>query len=128
MILTQTDKPELFDKLKELVEKELTFEEENLQYNYEGSDKEQIWACMEFFYQNIWVKNFKPFVYTDHNDDWENYHFQLEYNGKFAEVEIVYGVGSFCIIHPMTHHPVNASNVLDLNKITVIGEEVHYEK
>lgn len=127
MILTQVEHPDMFDKLKEIVEQQKTFEEENLQYNYKGEDKEDIWHCMEFFYQNIWVKNFRQFVYSD-KDDWENYHFQLEYNGKFAEVEIVYGIGSFCIIHPMTHHPVNASNVLNLDKISVIGEEVHYDE
>lgn len=127
MILTQVEHPDMFDKLKEIVEQQKTFEEENLQYNYKGEDKEDIWHCMEFFYQNIWVKNFRQFVYSD-KDDWENYHFQLEYNGKFSEVEIVYGVGAFCIIHPMTHHPVNASNVLNLDKITVIGEEVHYDE
>lgn len=127
MIITQVEHPDMFDKLKEIVEQQKTFEEEDLQYNYKGSDKEQIWACMEFFYQNIWVKNFRPFVYSD-KDDWENYHFQLEYNGKFSEVEIVYGIGAFCVIHPMNHKPTNASKVLDLNNITVNGEEVHYDE
>ena len=127
MIITQVEHPDMFDKLKEIVEQQKTFEEENLQYNYKGEDKEDIWHCMEFFYQNIWVKNFRPFVYSD-KDDWENYHIQLEYNGKYTEVEIVYGIGAFCVIYPMNHKPTNASKVLDLNKITVNGDEVHYDE
>ena len=40
-------------KLIELVKERKSFEEESLMYGYEGADKEEIWTCMEFFYQNL---------------------------------------------------------------------------
>ena len=116
-------------KLKELVQKQKTFEEESLQYKYKGKDKEEIWFCMEFFYQNLWnAKEFRPFVYTDLNDDWENYHFQLEYKGKYSEVEIIYGIGAFCVIHPLKELN-NKSKILHLDKIKMNKmTEIEYEE
>lgn len=125
--IAKTEKLKNFDKLKELVEQQKYFEEESLQYDYKGSDKEEIWNCMEFFYENLYHKAFRPYIYSA-NDDWENYHIQLEYNGKFTEVEIVYGIGAFCVIYPMTHKPTNASKVIDLNKLTINNGIVEYEE
>jgi len=125
--IAKTNKLKNFDKLKELVEQQKTFEEESLQYNYEGSDKEEIWNCMEFFYENLYYKEFRPYIYSE-EDYWENYHIQLEYNGKYTEVEIVYGIGSFCVIYPMKHKPTNASKLLDLNKLTINNGIVEYEE
>ena len=125
--IAKTEKLKNFDKLKELVKQQKYFEEESLQYEYKGSDKEEIWNCMEFFYENLYHKAFRPYIYSA-NDDWENYHIQLEYNGKYTEVEIVYGIGAFCVIYPMNHKPTNASKVIDLNKLTINNGIVEYEE
>lgn len=104
-------------KLKELVEKKKTFEEESMLYTYKGADKDDIWACMEFFYQNLWVKEFREFIWIDDKDKWENYNIYLKYKDKCSEVNIVYGIGSFCVIKP-TDKP-NGAKVLDLDKIVI---------
>ena len=115
-------------KLKELVEKQKAFEEESMLYKYKGKDKDTIWSCMEFFYQNLWNKDFKEFVYTDPKDKWENYHIQLTYKNKYSEVEIVYGIGSFCIIGPSKKVSTN-SKVLDLDKVVILtSTEVIYNE
>ena len=106
----------VIEKLKELVKKQKSFEEESMLYKYRGRDKEKIWACMAFFYRNLWNPLFREFVYTDTDDNWENYHIQLEYKGKFSEVEIVYGIGAFCIIGPKTAIS-KKSKILDLEYI-----------
>jgi hypothetical protein len=103
----------VINKLKELVRKQKTFEEESMLYKYKGKDKDEIWSCMEFFYQNLYNKNFRDFVYSDSDDKWENYHFQLEYQGHYSEVEIVYGIGAFCVIHPVKG-PTDKSKVIHL--------------
>jgi hypothetical protein len=109
----------IFAKLKELVYHQKSFEEESMMYHYDGSDKQDIWDCMEFFYSNLWNTNFRDYVYTDPTEEFENYNIQLEYMGKQSEVTVVYGIGSFCAISPMNHPPTNASTVLDLDKIVV---------
>lgn len=106
-------------KLKELVEKEKTFEEESMLYQYKGKDKDEIWSCMEFFYKNLWTKEFREFIYTDPKDNWENYHIQLKYKEKYSEVTIVYGIGSFCVIGPQKEVPNKKSKILDLDKIVI---------
>lgn len=115
-------------KLIELVKEQKTFEEESMLYNYEGKDKDDIWSCMEFFYQNLWNKNFREFIWTNSADEWENYNIQLKYKDKYSIVEIVYGIGSFCVIKPLEQ--INDKyKVLDLEKITVKTntEVIYYE-
>ena len=110
----------MFSKLIELVKTGKSFEEESLQYNYKGKDKDQIWECMEFFYQNLWKKEFREFIYNDPKDEWENYHIQLKYKDHFSEVTIVYGIGSFCVIAPIESLDDKKSTILDLEKIHVM--------
>lgn len=109
----------MLSKLKELVEKEKTFEEESMLYQYKGKDKDEIWSCMEFFYKNLWTKEFREFIYIDPKDKWENYHIQLKYKEKYSEVTIVYGIGSFCVIGPQKEVPNKKSKILDLDKIVI---------
>ena len=71
------DKTKMLSKLKKLVTQQQSFEEESMLYNYKGKDKNLIWSCMEFFYENLWTKEFREFIWSDNNDDWENYHIQL---------------------------------------------------
>ncbi len=118
----------MFRKLIKLVKEQQTFEEESMLYNYEGKDKDDIWSCMEFFYQNLWNKNFREFIWTNSADEWENYNIQLKYKAKYSIVEIVYGIGSFCVIKPL--EKINDKyKVLDLEKITVKTntEVIYYE-
>ena len=115
-------------KLIELVKEQKTFEEESMLYNYEGKDKDDIWSCMEFFYQNLWNKNFREFIWTNSADEWENYNIQLKYKDKYSIVEIVYGIGSFCVIKPL--EKINDKyKVLNLENITVKAntEVIYYE-
>ena len=109
----------MLSKLKELVEKQKTFEEESMLYQYKGKDKDEIWACMEFFYKNLWTKEFREYIYTDPKDKWENYNIQLKYKEKYSEVTIVYGIGSFCVIVPQKEGPNKKSKILDLDKIVI---------
>ena len=109
----------MLSKLKELVEKKETFEEESMLYHYKGEDKDEIWSCMAFFYKNLWIKEFREFIYTDPKDKWENYHIQLKYKEKYSEVTIVYGIGSFCVIGPQIGVPNKKSKILDLDKIVI---------
>lgn len=110
----------MLSKLKEIVAKEKIFEEESLMYHYKGKDKEEIWSCMEFFYQNLWNKDFREFVWFDEKDEWENYHIYLKYNNKWSEVQIVYGIGAFCIIGPGLSKPwIEGMKYLDLDKINI---------
>ena len=119
----------MFAKLREIVKEQKTFEEESLMYKYEGKDKDIIWSCMEFFYQNLWNPHFREFIWTNPADDWENYNIQLKYKDKYSDVTIVYGIGAFCVIGPMQTPPNNKSKVLDLEKITVKTntEVIYYE-
>ena len=113
-------------KLKELVVKQKTFEEESMLYNYKGKDKDEIWSCMEFFYENLWTKEFREFIYTDDKDSWENYHIQLKCKNKFTEVTIVYGIGAFCVIAPLDK-PTDKSKILDLDKVVIGKTEIFYD-
>ena len=107
-------------KLKEIVLKGKAYEEESLQYKYKGKDKDEIWSCMEFFYANLWNPTFKEYVWTDPTDNWENYHITLKYQGRWAEVQIVYGIGSFCVIGPGLSTPWTTDlKYLDLDKIII---------
>ena len=118
----------MFRKLIELVKEQKTFEEESMLYNYKGKDKDDIWSCMEFFYQNLWNKNFREFIWTNSADEWENYNIQLKYKDKYSIVEIVYGIGSFCVIKPL--EKINDKyKVLNLENITVKTntEVIYYE-
>lgn len=118
----------MFAKLREIVKEQKTFEEESLQYKYKGKDKDTIWSCMEFFYQNLWNKNFREFIWTNSADEWENYNIQLKYKDKYSIVEIVYGIGSFCVIKPLEQ--INDKyKVLDLEKIVIKTntEVIYYE-
>ena len=59
----------------------------------------------------------------------ENYHVLLEYNGKYSEVEIVYGVGAFCIIYPIKKVPRRKQKILKLDKMTILKNmEVWYDE
>ena len=51
LVKQKVKRNQMFSKLIELVKTGKSFEEESLQYNYNGKDKDQIWECMEFFYQ-----------------------------------------------------------------------------
>ena len=100
-------------KLKEIVDKQKVFEEESLMYKYRGKDKDEIWSCMEFFYQNLWNKSFREFIWFDEKDEWENYHIYLKYNNKWSEVQI-------CIIGPGLSKPwIEGMKYLDLDKINI---------
>lgn len=90
----------IFAKLIELVKEQKTFEEESMLYKYDGADKDLIWSCMEFFYQNLWEKGMREFIWTDEKDEWENYNILLKYKDQYSQVSIVYGIGSFCVIGP----------------------------
>ena len=121
-------KTKMLAKLKELVSKQKTFEEESMLYNYKGKDKDLIWSCMEFFYENLYTKEFREFIWYNEKDDWENYNFQIKYKNKYSAVEIVYGIGSFCIIHPMKGKPTNKSKLLDLDNIVIENTEIYYNE
>ena len=120
LVKQKVKRNQMFSKLIELVKTGKSFEEESLQYNYNGKDKDQIWKCMEFFYQNLWKKEFREFIYTDPKDEWENYHIQLKYKDHFSEVTIVYGIGAFCVIAPIESLDDKKSTILDLEKIHVM--------
>ena len=106
----------MLPKLKEIVRKEQKFEEEYVQYAYRGKDADLILDCMEFFYENLWSMCFRDFVWTNPKDDWENYHIILEYNGKYSEVEIVYG------------HLPNQKGAQKEEKNFEIGQDDHFEE
>lgn len=119
----------MLPKLKEIVRKGQKFEEEYVQYAYRGKDTDLILDCMEFFYENLWSMGFRDFVWSNPKDDWENYHIILEYNGKYSEVEIVYGVGAFCIIYPIKKVPRRKQKILKLDKMTILKNmEVWYDE
>lgn len=117
----------IFAKLIELVKKRKSFEEESLMYKYEGKDKDEIWSCMEFFYQNLYNLTFNDFIWHDDNDDWENYNFTLKYHNLYSEVNIVYGIGSFCVIKPVDGPNAKTGKILDLERIVVLttGEIIY---
>ena len=52
----------MLGKLRKIVDKQKRFDEESLMYKYKGKDKDEIWSCMEFFYQNLWNKSFREFI------------------------------------------------------------------
>jgi hypothetical protein len=120
------DKTKMLSKLKKLVIQQQSFEEESMLYNYKGKDKNLIWSCMEFFYENLWTKEFREFIYTDDKDEWENYHIQLKCKNKFTEVTIVYGIGAFCVIAPLDK-PTDKSKILDLDKVIIGDTEIFYD-
>lgn len=117
MVKLKVERDKMFSKLRELVESQKFFEEESLQYTYKGDDKEDIWACMEFFYANLWTKEFHEFIWSDNKDDWENYNVQLKYKDNYSLVTIVYGIGAFCVIKHTTYD--SSKPVLDLEKVVV---------
>ena len=117
MVKHKVELDKMFYKLRELVKEQKSFEEESLQYTYKGDDKEDIWSCMEFFYANLWTKEFREFIWSDNKDDWENYNVQLKLKDKYSLVTIVYGIGAFCAIVPTTYD--SSKPVLDLEKIVV---------
>lgn len=120
---------QILEKLKDLVTNQKSFEEESMLYNYKGKDKDLIWSCMEFFYQNLWNKNFKEYIWTDPADNWENYNIQLKYKDKYSSVVIVYGIGAFCVIGPDKKVPNENSKILDLDRIKVLTTtEVIYDE
>ena len=117
MVKLKVEREKMFCKLRELVKEQKSFEEESLQYTYKGEDKEDIWACMEFFYANLWTKEFREFIWSDNKDDWENYNIQLKLKDNYSLVTIVYGIGAFCVIAPTSYD--SSKPVLDLEKIVV---------
>ena len=117
MVKLKVERDKMFSKLRELVKEQKSFEEESLQYTYKGDDKEDIWACMEFFYANLWTKEFREFIWSDNKDDWENYNVQLKYKDNYSLVTIVYGIGAFCVIKHTTYD--STKPVLDLEKVVV---------
>ena len=120
------DKTKMLSKLKKLVIQQQSFEEESMLYNYKGKDKNLIWSCMEFFYENLWTKEFREFIYNDDKDEWENYHIQLKCKNKFTEVTIIYGIGAFCVIAPLDK-PTDKSKILDLDKVIIGDTEIFYD-
>lgn len=120
----------MFAKLIELVKEQKSFEEESMLYNYEGADKDQIWECMEFFYQNLWEKGMREFIWTDNNAKWENYNILLKYKDKYSCVSIIYGIGSFCVIAPANEEYMkkHKAEIIDLENIHVktTGEIILY--
>jgi hypothetical protein len=120
MLRKKVELSKMLAKLKEIVEQAKSYEEESLMYKYRGKDKDEIWSCMEFFYQNLWNKDFREFVWTDPTDNWENYHIALKYKDKWAEVQIVYGIGAFCVIGPGLSTPWTKDlKYLDLDKVNI---------
>ena len=117
MVKLKVERDKMFSTLRELVKSQKFFEEESLQYTYKGDDKEDIWACMEFFYANLWTKEFREFIWSDNKDDWENYNVQLKYKDNYSLVTIVYGIGAFCVIKHTTYD--STKPVLDLEKVVV---------
>lgn len=125
MVKLKVERDKMFCKLRELVKEQKSFEEESLLYIYTGEDKEDIWACMEFFYAYLWTKEFREFIWSDKKDDWENYNVQLKLKDNYSLVTIVYGIGAFCVIAPTTYD--SSKPVLDLEKIVVkITSEIIY--
>ena len=116
----------VFAKLIELVKKRKSYEEESLMYNYKGKDKDEIWSCMEFFYKNLYNPAFREFIWYDDIDKWENYNITVKYRDLYSEINIVYGIGSFCVIKPV-EKPVEKGKVLDLEHIVVLttGEIIY---
>lgn len=113
----------VFKKLKEIVENRFRFEEESMLYTYQGNDKNEIWLVMEFFYSNLWNKEFRKFNFTDPTDEWENYNFYVHYKGKYSLVSIIYGIGSTCIIVPIEKiEPDKLVLDLDNIKYNIFGE------
>lgn len=113
----------VFKKLKEIVENRSRFEEESMLYTYQGNDKNEIWLVMEFFYSNLWDKEFRKFNFTDPSDEWENYNFYVHYKGKYSLVSIIYGIGSTCIIVPIEKvEPDKLVLNLDNIKYNIFGE------
>lgn len=120
LVKQKVKRNQMFSKLIELVKTGKTFEEESMLYNYNGKDKDLIWSCMEFFYQNLWNKEFKEFIYNDPEDEWENYNIQLKYKDHYSKVSIVYGIGSFCVIAPIEKLDEEKSTILNLENIHVM--------
>lgn len=102
----------ILNKLKELVQCNCHFEEESMMYTYEGPDKNDIWAVMEFFYKHLWDKNFEKYNYTDPTDEWENYNFYIHYKGKYTLISIIYGIGSTCIITSVEPSEIKTSKLI----------------
>lgn len=117
----------MLKKLIEIVKEGLCFEEELLMYGYKGGDRDLIWSCMEFFYQNLYNLDFKDFIWNDDSDEWENYNFQIKYKDHLSSVEIVYGIGSTCIIKP-AESVSDKAKVLNLENLhfKVNGDIVYY--
>lgn len=129
LLFFKKDNRKMLTKLKELVKKKKTFEEESMLYNYKGKDKDLIWSCMEFFYKNLYTKEFQEFIWHDDKDDWENYHILIRHEDRLSEVTIVYGIGSFCVIAPFnmkTKVPLTVK-VLNLDKIVIGNLSISYE-
>jgi hypothetical protein len=117
----------MLKKLREIVKEGLCFEEELLLYGYKGEDRDLIWSCMEFFYQNLYNLDFKDFIWNDDSDEWENYHFQIKYKDHLSSVESLYRIESTCIIKP-AEAVSDKAKVLDLDSISfkVNGDIVYY--
>lgn len=105
------------EKLKNLVKYKKTYEEESVQYSYAGKDKELILNCMDFFYENLYKKDFYEFASIDPTMGWENYNFTLKYKTHYLVITIIYGIGATCIIGSNTKP--NLYKVLDLEKVHV---------
>lgn len=120
MLRKKVELSKMLAKLKEIVANGKSYEEESLMYKYRGKDKDEIWSCMEFFYQNLWNEDFREFVWTDPKDKWENYHICLKYKNRLSEVEIVYGIGAFCVIGPgLSPAWKEGMKYLDLDKVNI---------
>ena len=99
-------KKKIKDKLKWIVRERQSFEEESLQYEYTGPDKDEIFSVMEYFYEHLSDFEFyNKYVWYDDKDEFENYHIWVKYKYWYTEVYILYGQGSTCIIHPINVSP-----------------------
>lgn len=117
-------------KLKEIVEKEKSFEEESLQYNYKGKDKKAILDVMEFFYENLYKRVFHPFTYIDNSDCFENYNIYVKYKNKYTWICMLYGQGSTCIIKSVKENEIKTNKTiinLDTIHCSISGEVNFYE-
>ena len=111
--------------LKAVVAQEKVYEEESMLYKKPKAAK-HVWPCMEFFYQNLWNKNFP--VWSDKKEKWENYNILISYNGKVSVVSIIYGIGSSCVIAPLDKVP-KGKPILELERIKVLNNmNIVYEE
>ena len=88
--------------LREIVSKELTLDEESLQYKDPPIDgKDRYLEVMDFLYRKLYSnKSFFDSHVWSFDDEFENYWMWLKYGNKSSYVCILYGQGSDMRIFP----------------------------